>query len=197
MHPGRTCSSDADHDELSRSPSRVKAESQIPAPVGSGRTPTDTRERQFEFGRAAAEPAGQSTTPPVPTDGIGLEVARGLAANDARVVLSVRNTDRGETAAAAIGSTSPGASLRGDGARPMRPGQRWSLADALGSRLGALHLLINNASALDRCLKLPKRRRIVFSGGLMPAWVHDAAVGEVPCSATKRRTASSVARATG
>jgi hypothetical protein len=40
-------------------------------------------------------------------------------------------------------------------------------------------------------LKLPNRRRIVFSDGLMPAWVHEAAVGEVPRSATKRRTASS------
>ena len=38
-------------------------------------------------------------------------------------------------------------------------------------------------------LRLPKRRRIVFSDGLMPAWVHKAAVGEVPRSATKRRTA--------
>jgi len=40
-------------------------------------------------------------------------------------------------------------------------------------------------------LKLPKRRRIVFSDGLMPAWVHEAAVGEAPRSATKRLTASS------
>ncbi len=40
-------------------------------------------------------------------------------------------------------------------------------------------------------LKLPNRRRIVFSDGLMPAWVHDVAVGEVPCSTAKRRTASS------
>jgi short subunit dehydrogenase len=112
MHPGSTCISDADHDELSRSPSRVKAESQIPAPVGARRIPTDTRERQFEFGRAAAEPAGQSDDTTGANRGIGLEVARGLAANGARVVLAVRNTDRGETAAAAIGSTSPGASLQ-------------------------------------------------------------------------------------
>jgi hypothetical protein len=40
-------------------------------------------------------------------------------------------------------------------------------------------------------LKLPKRRRIVVPDGLIPACVHDAAVGKMPRSATKRRTASS------
>src|SRR5438105_14800941 len=41
-------------------------------------------------------------------------------------------------------------------------------------------------------LKLPKRRRIVFSDGLMPAWVNEAAVGEVPRSATKLWTVESL-----
>lgn len=43
--------------------------------------------------------------------GIGLEVARGLASKGAHVVLAVRNPERGRQAAAAIRSTSPGASL--------------------------------------------------------------------------------------
>jgi len=37
--------------------------------------------------------------------------------------------------------------------------------------------------------KLPNRRRIVFSLGVMPAVVHDSAVGRVPNRAMKSRTA--------
>src|SRR5438105_11550230 len=43
-------------------------------------------------------------------------------------------------------------------------------------------------------LKLPKRCRIVFSDGLMPAWVNEAAVGEVPRSAAKLWTVESLVR---
>ncbi len=39
-------------------------------------------------------------------------------------------------------------------------------------------------------LKLPNRRRTVFSDGLIPAAVHDAEVGKTPRSSTKRLTAA-------
>jgi NAD(P)-dependent dehydrogenase (short-subunit alcohol dehydrogenase family) len=81
------------------------------------------------------------------TGGIGLEIARGLATNGAHVVLAVRSVERGQASAEAIRTTSPRASVDvmvldlADLARVHR------FAEALGSRLDALDLLINNAGA--------------------------------------------------
>jgi hypothetical protein len=66
--------------------------------------------------------------------------------------------------------------------------QRGSVASGHAGHAGPTKSMAAHWTAT---LKLPKRRRIVFSDGLIPAWVHEAAVGEVPRSATKRRTASS------
>ena len=73
-----------------------------------------------------------------------------------------------------------------DPVRDKRNGQPWPLV--MPGHAGSTKSMPAHWTA---ALKLPKRRRIVFSDGLMPAWVHEAAVGEVPRSATKRRTASS------
>lgn len=77
--------------------------------------------------------------------GIGLEVARGLAARQAHVVLAVRSRGRGQAAASAILATNPNASLEvveldlADLASVRR------FAETVRSRLDRLDLLINNA----------------------------------------------------
>ena len=81
------------------------------------------------------------------SNGIGLEIARGLAARGCQVVLAVRSVQRGNAAASAIRATSPGASLEvmvldlADLASVRR------FADALRQRFQRIDLLINNAAA--------------------------------------------------
>jgi protochlorophyllide reductase len=77
--------------------------------------------------------------------GIGLEVARGLAGKGAQVVLAVRDTRRGEAAAAAIRATSPGASLEVMALDLADLASVHRFAAAVRSRWHALDLLINNA----------------------------------------------------
>jgi NAD(P)-dependent dehydrogenase (short-subunit alcohol dehydrogenase family) len=85
--------------------------------------------------------------------GIGLEVARGLAATGAHVVLAVRSAGRGRSAASAIREASPAASVEvlaldlADLASVRR------FAGALGSRSGGLGLLVNNAGVASPSLQ--------------------------------------------
>ena len=84
------------------------------------------------------------------SNGLGLEIARGLAAKACHLVLAVRSAERGNAAASAIRATSPRVSLEvmmldlADLASVRR------FAEALGSRFQRLDLLINNAAAGER-----------------------------------------------
>ena len=79
--------------------------------------------------------------------GIGLEVVRGLAANGAHVVLAVRRPDSGEAAAASLRAASPRAWLEVMRVDPADLASVHRFAEALGSRLDTLDLLVNNAGA--------------------------------------------------
>jgi NAD(P)-dependent dehydrogenase (short-subunit alcohol dehydrogenase family) len=80
--------------------------------------------------------------------GLGFETARALAARGARVVLAVRNLDKGKEAAAAITATSPGADVS---LQELDLGSLTSVrsaADELKSTLDHIDLLINNAGLM-------------------------------------------------
>jgi len=79
--------------------------------------------------------------------GIGLEVVRGLATKRARVVLAVRRQESGEAAAASLRATSPRVSLEVMSLDLADLASVHRFAEALGSRLGTLDLLVNNAGA--------------------------------------------------
>lgn len=85
--------------------------------------------------------------------GIGLEVARGLAGKGAQVVLAVRDTRRGEAAAAAIRATSPGASVEVMALDLADLASVHRFAAAVRSRWHALDLLINNAGVGSASLR--------------------------------------------
>lgn len=85
--------------------------------------------------------------------GIGLEVARGLAAKGAHVVLAVRSINRGDAAAAAIRATSPGASLEVMALDLADLASVHRFAAAVRSRWDALDLLINNAGVGSASLR--------------------------------------------
>ncbi len=88
------------------------------------------------------------------SDGIGLVIARRLAAAGAEVVLPVRNPDKGEAAAAAIRAAVAGADVS------LRSLDLASLASvaALGTSLRAegrpVHLLVNNAGVMTPPVRL-------------------------------------------
>jgi len=97
------------------------------------------------------------------SDGIGKEVARGLAARGARVVLACRNAERGETARADIVRTT------GNGAVDVRlvdfsvPASIRAFAAAVLQEHPALHILVNNAGVWS-----PERR--LTAEGLELTW---------------------------
>jgi NAD(P)-dependent dehydrogenase (short-subunit alcohol dehydrogenase family) len=82
------------------------------------------------------------------SDGIGLEIAAGLAAAGADVVLPVRNERKGEAAITEIRRRTPGATVS---ARALDLSSLESVA-ALGETLGRegrpIHLLVNNAGVM-------------------------------------------------
>ena len=73
--------------------------------------------------------------------GIGLGAAKALAAKGARIVLAVRNTAKGEEAAAQIGGGD-----RRPPARPRRPRERKAFA---AETTGDVDVLINNAGVMN------------------------------------------------
>jgi NAD(P)-dependent dehydrogenase (short-subunit alcohol dehydrogenase family) len=91
------------------------------------------------------------------SDGIGLGLARRLAAAGAEVILPVRNADKGRVVADRIGATVPGAHV---GIRRLDLSSLQSVAD-LGGELVTegrpIHILINNAGVMNP----PKRQTTV------------------------------------
>jgi NAD(P)-dependent dehydrogenase (short-subunit alcohol dehydrogenase family) len=85
--------------------------------------------------------------------GIGLEVARGLARNGAQVVLAVRSTDRGQSAASAIQRANPGALLEVMALDLADLASVHRFAEALKPRLAAVDLLVNNAGVASPSLR--------------------------------------------
>jgi NAD(P)-dependent dehydrogenase (short-subunit alcohol dehydrogenase family) len=85
--------------------------------------------------------------------GIGLEVARGLAGNGAHVVLGVRSTGRGQSAASSIWRTSARASLDVMALDLADLASIHRFAAALQTRLGRLELLVNNAGVASPALQ--------------------------------------------
>lgn len=80
--------------------------------------------------------------------GLGFETARVLAEHGARLVLAVRNTEKGEEAASAIRSTTPGADVT---IQPLDLGSLDSVraaADELRAAHPRIDLLINNAGLM-------------------------------------------------
>jgi NAD(P)-dependent dehydrogenase (short-subunit alcohol dehydrogenase family) len=76
--------------------------------VGSGAAGSGAR---IDAGIDAAAFRGRTALVTGASDGIGLEIARGLALGGARVLLPVRNREKGERAAARIRESAPGARL--------------------------------------------------------------------------------------
>jgi NAD(P)-dependent dehydrogenase (short-subunit alcohol dehydrogenase family) len=87
------------------------------------------------------------------SSGVGLEVARGLASRGAHVVLAVRSTQRGQVCASAILKTSRRASLEVMALDLADMASIHRFAEALGSKLEALDLLVNNAGVASASLR--------------------------------------------
>jgi protochlorophyllide reductase len=77
--------------------------------------------------------------------GLGLEVAHGLAAHGAEVVLACRNTAKAEAAAAALRARTPGAVVA---VGELDLADLESVAAFAATRSGALDLLVNNAGLM-------------------------------------------------
>ncbi|CAM3446108.1 NADP-dependent 7-alpha-hydroxysteroid dehydrogenase [Stackebrandtia soli] len=75
--------------------------------------------------------------------GIGFEIARGLAAKGAHVLVGARDADRGRAAAATI--TSEGGSAEFVELDVTRPDTAAALAEDVDRRFGRLDILVNNA----------------------------------------------------
>jgi NAD(P)-dependent dehydrogenase (short-subunit alcohol dehydrogenase family) len=82
--------------------------------------------------------------------GLGLRIARGLASNGAAVTLAVRDTGRGETAAAQIRGDAPDADLD---VRRLDLADLSSVREFAAGWSGGLDLLVNNAGVMA----LPRR----------------------------------------
>jgi NAD(P)-dependent dehydrogenase (short-subunit alcohol dehydrogenase family) len=79
------------------------------------------------------------------SDGIGREVARGLAARGAHVILACRNEARAEAARAAIARSTGSRALEVQLVDFSRPAQIRAFARAVREAHPALHVLVNNA----------------------------------------------------
>lgn len=80
--------------------------------------------------------------------GLGLETARALAAKNAKVVMAIRSLDKGETAAADIAKTAPGADLELLQLDLSSLESVRRAAAELSARHGRIDLLINNAGVM-------------------------------------------------
>jgi NAD(P)-dependent dehydrogenase (short-subunit alcohol dehydrogenase family) len=80
--------------------------------------------------------------------GIGLATATQLARHGAHVVLAVRNLDRGNSAAASIRSTTPGAEVSVQQLDLASLDSVYAAAAELDTRLDRIDLLINNAGVM-------------------------------------------------
>ena len=80
--------------------------------------------------------------------GLGYETAKALAAKGAHVVLAVRNTDKGNDAAARIGNATPGASVAVQELDLTSLDSVRTAAEQLHSKHDTIDLLINNAGVM-------------------------------------------------
>ncbi len=80
--------------------------------------------------------------------GLGYETAKALAAKGAHVVLAVRNTDKGNDAAARIADAAPGASVAVQALDLTSLDSIRAAADQLRSEHDTIDLLINNAGVM-------------------------------------------------
>ncbi len=86
--------------------------------------------------------------------GLGYETARALARKGARVIMAVRNLDKGQAAADAIMRENPAAQLDLMQVDLASLESVRAFAEAVRERYGALHILVNNAGVMA----LPERR---------------------------------------
>ncbi len=93
------------------------------------------------------------------SSGIGFEAAKALAAKNAHVVLAVRNTARGEGAAAKIRTAHPGASLTVSALELTSLTSVREFAERMDATLPALDILLNNAG-----LGLQAKRSLTADG---------------------------------
>ncbi|WP_110707348.1 oxidoreductase [Salinicola sp. CR57] len=89
------------------------------------------------------------------TAGLGLETAKGLAANGYRVIVAGRNADKGKLACHAVRAHQPGAEVRFEWLDLDSLASVRQFAARLHERETELHRLINNAGIMA----LPKRER--------------------------------------
>ena len=89
--------------------------------------------------------------------GLGLATARDLAHAGARVVLGVRNTAKGDQAAATIRSQAPGAELEVRQLDLADLESVWEFASAVGATCDRIDLLINNAGVMAAPRRLTKQ----------------------------------------
>src|SRR6476469_55089 len=80
--------------------------------------------------------------------GLGYETAAALAAKGAHVVLAVRNTDKGDDAAARIGAAHPGASVAVQELDLTSLDSVRRAADELRATHDTIDVLINNAGVM-------------------------------------------------
>jgi NAD(P)-dependent dehydrogenase (short-subunit alcohol dehydrogenase family) len=90
------------------------------------------------------------------SSGLGLVTARELARAGARVVLAVRNTTKGDRAAAAIRSQAPGAELEVRQLELADLESVWEFASAVAAAHERTDLLINNAGIMAAPRRLTK-----------------------------------------
>ena len=82
------------------------------------------------------------------SDGIGLEIAKRLAAAGAELVLPVRNQEKGHTAAAEIRAAAPNATITLPALDLSSLSSVAALGEALRAEGAPIHLLINNAGVM-------------------------------------------------
>jgi NAD(P)-dependent dehydrogenase (short-subunit alcohol dehydrogenase family) len=92
--------------------------------------------------------AGQVAVVTGANSGLGLATARELARAGARLVLAVRNTTKGDQAAATIRTQAPGAELEVRALDLADLESVWEFATAVGAAHNRIDLLINNAGIM-------------------------------------------------
>src|SRR5690349_14431085 len=101
-----------------------------------------------------AEMAGKNVVVTGASSGIGLETARALAAQDARVLMVVRSKERGEAAIADIRKTAPEAKLELVLADLYQLANVREAGAEIRRRIDRLDVLVNNAGLIHTTREL-------------------------------------------
>jgi NAD(P)-dependent dehydrogenase (short-subunit alcohol dehydrogenase family) len=132
------------------------------------------------------------------SSGLGLATARELGRAGARVVLGVRNTTKGDQAAATIRSQAPGAELEVRQLDLADLESVWEFATSLAAVHGRIDLLINNAGIMAAPRRLTRDGfesqfgtnhlgHFALTGRLLPALLRAPAPRVVTVSSTMHR----------